>query len=96
MSAKAPRKKQSYGGCTVDHFSPAARDNWPKGINVVLSFEEALKLQLAVQDRLLAINGLNRSTKEGKAAAVNLCIYPQAQRITINADKLRSKQDAEA
>jgi hypothetical protein len=92
---KAVRKKKSYGGCTVDHLSPAVRDNWPKAINIVLGLEETLKLQLAIQDRLLVINGLNRSTREGKAAAVNLCLYPQARRITVNADKLRSKQNAD-
>jgi len=85
MNTEAMRKKRSYGGCTVDHFSPTAGDNWPKAINIVLSLEEALKLQLALQSRLLAINGL----------AVNLCLYPQAGRITVNANKLRSKQNAD-
>ena len=95
MRNKAQRQKQSYGGCTVNHFSPAVADTWPKAINIVMSFEEALKLQLALQDRLLTINRLNRSTKEGKAAAVNLCVYPRANRVTVNADKLRSKHNAD-
>lgn len=82
-------KKQSYGGCTVNHFSPALSVGWPKAINVVLSFEDALKLQLALQARLMEINSLNRSTKEGKAAAVNLCLYTDANRITVNADKVQ-------
>ena len=82
-------KKKSYGGCTVDHFSPALGPGWPKAINVVLSFEEAMKLSLSLQHRLLDINSLNRSTREGKAAAVNLCLYPDHRRITVNADKVR-------
>lgn len=89
MRTRTQRQKQSYGGCTVNHFSPVVAGTWPKAINIVMSFEEALKLQIALQDRLLAINGLNRSTKDGKAAAVNLCVYPEIRRITINADKLR-------
>ncbi len=83
------RKKQSYGGCTVDHFSPPVGAGWPKAINIVLSFEEAMKLSLSLQHRLLDINSLNRSTREGKAAAVNLCIYTGTGRITVNPDKLK-------
>ena len=52
MAKKTARKKQSYGGCSIDHFSPAKADGWPKAINVVLGFEDALKLQLALQARL--------------------------------------------
>jgi len=89
MAGKA-RGKQSYGGCSIDHFSPAIGPGWPKAINVVLTFEEAMKLSLSLQHRLLDINGLNRSTREGKAAAVNLCIHAdRRRRITVNSDKVR-------
>ena len=83
------KKKQSYGGCAIDHFSPAISPGWPKAINIVLSFEEAMKLSLSLQHRLLDINSLNRSTREGRAAAVNLCVYPGKGRITVNADKVQ-------
>ena len=89
MAKKAAKKKQSYGGCTVDHFSPAAAENWPKAINVVLGFEDALKLQLSLQHALIDINRLNRATKAGKSAAVNLCIYVGKGRITVNPGKTR-------
>lgn len=89
MAAKTQKKKSSYGGCTIDHFSPPLKPEWPKAINIVLSFEEAMKLSLSLQHRLLDINGLNRSTKDGKAAAVNLCVYTQTGRITVNADKTK-------
>ena len=89
MAKKAAKKKQSYGGCTIDHFSPAKAEGWPKAINIVLGFEEALKLQLALQARLMDINRLNRSTREGKAAAVNLCVYTDHPQITVNEDKVR-------
>ena len=89
MAKKTAKKKQSYGGCTVDHFSPAKKDGWPKAINVVLGFEEALKLKLALEARLLDINGLNRSTREGKAAAVNLCVYTDVNRIAVMPGKVK-------
>ena len=88
MADKA-RRKQGYGGCTIDHFSPAVGPEWPKAINIVLSFEEAMKLSLSLQHRLLDINGLNRATREGKAAAVNLCIYADRCRMTVTAEKVR-------
>ncbi len=83
--AKTPtKKKQSYGGCTVNYFSPAKAEGWPKAINMVLGFEEAMKLQVALQARLMDINRLNRSTREGKAAAVNLRLYTGRKRITVD------------
>ena len=90
MNAKVKRtkKKQSYGGCNINRFSPARADGWPKAINILLGFEDALKLQLALQARLMEINSLNRSTKEGKAAAVNLCVYTDG-RLTVNAGKVK-------
>jgi len=89
MAEKTARRKKSYGGCSVDHFSPQVKDGWPKAINVVLGFEEAMKLQLALQARLLDINRLNRSTRQGRAAAVNLCVYTDVSRVTVNAAKVK-------
>ena len=89
MPAKTQKKKQSYGGCAIARFSPPLGPDWPKAINITLGFEEAMKLSLSLQHRLLNINGLNRSTKDGKAAAVNLCVYTQPGRITVNADKVK-------
>ena len=54
MPGKTEKKKMSYGGCTVDHFSPAVQAGWPKAINIVLSFEEAMKPSLSLQHRLPA------------------------------------------
>ncbi len=90
MANKA-KKKESFGGCSIDHFSPPRGDSWPTSINIVLSFEETLKLQLALQARLMAINSLKRSTKEGRAAAVDLCVHTKANRLAVVADKLSKK-----
>lgn len=85
------RKKQSYGTLDISHISPPPKGNWPKGINVVLSFEDALKLHIGLMQILGEINSLNRATKEGKRAAVNLCIFKDIMRMTINKDKLKAK-----
>ena len=94
MPAKPQKKKSSYGGCTINRFSPPLKPEWPAAINIVLSFEEAMKLALSLQHRLLDINSLNRSTREGKAAGVNLCIYTTHGRITVNPDKVKLRPDS--
>jgi len=84
------KQKQSYGSCSVDHFSPPSQEGWPPAVNIVLGFEEAMKLQLALQARLLDMNRLNRATKEGKTAAVKLCVHVGIKRITVNSDRTRA------
>jgi len=85
------RTKESYGTCSVDHFSPPPSLVWPPAINVVIGFEEALKLNLALDEALRDINKLHRGTKEGKRAAVNLCVYTKrtSPQITVNSANLK-------
>ncbi|MBE3037344.1 MAG: hypothetical protein IMZ62_00805 [Chloroflexi bacterium] len=88
--AKTAKQKQSYGSCSVDHFSPPPQAGWPPAVKIVLGFEDAMKLQLALQARLLDMNRLNRSTREGKTAAVNLCVHVGIRRITVNPDRTQA------
>ena len=55
--ARPEKKKQSYGGCTIDHYSPARAEG--------------------------------RSTSSRRAAAVNLCIHIQADRITVTEGEVK-------
>lgn len=86
---KEIKTKSTFGTVRIDHFSPPLPEGTPKGINVVLSFEEALKLHIGLMQILGKLNGYNRNTKDGKASAVNLCIFTDANRITINEDKVK-------
>lgn len=87
--AREIKTKSTFGTVRIDHFSPTLPEGTPKGINVVLSFEEALKLHIGLLQILGKLNGYNRNTKDGKASAVNLCIFTDANRITINEDKVK-------
>lgn len=87
--AKTIKKKTSFGTAAVNHFSPTPKDGWPKAINVHLSFEDALKLHLGLGQILQHINTYNRSTRAGRNAAVNLCIYTDVKQVTINEGKLK-------
>lgn len=55
----------------------------PKAINCVISFEEALKLHLAIGQALAKLNSYDRSTKEGKRTAMTLCIHTDTNRIRV-------------
>lgn len=85
------RKKSSFGTVALDHFSPPVRagEHMPKALNVVISFEEALKLQMGLLQILGKLNGYDRGTKEGRRTAVNLCLFLDPPQITINEDKIR-------
>jgi hypothetical protein len=86
--AKKIKEKASFGTVTVDNFSPKKTDAWPNAINVTLSFEEALKLQLGLQHALLELNKLNRATTAGRRTGVNLCVWTEGK-ITINRGQVK-------
>ncbi len=53
-------------------------------LNVTLSFEDALKLSLAVDECVRQLNSYNRSDRAGKRSALNVTIHPSKPRITVN------------
>ena len=92
MARKAIKQKDTFGGVSVDHISPPkprGQESWPGSANIVLSFEEALKLHLGLGEILGHLNSYNRSTKAGKQTAVNLCLFFSRMRITINEGKTK-------
>jgi len=92
MAKKSIRTKSSFGSVAVDHISPPkpqGQERWPDSANIVLSFEEALKLHLGLGELLGHLNGYDRSTKHGKQAAANLCLFFPSLRITINEDRTK-------
>ncbi len=83
-------KTFSFGGCDIAKFSPkvVAMTSQTKAINIVIGFDEALKLNLALDECVRKINKYKRTTKTGKRAAVNLVVYLQANRLAVVEDKL--------
>ena len=84
-------KKESFGGCDIDHFSPPLSRDVPIGINLAISFEDGLKLHLALGQILGQLNSYKRSTVAGKLSAINLCVYTKTNRITITETILKRK-----
>jgi hypothetical protein len=88
---KGPTEKQfSFGGCDFTKTSPKLVDLSASTpiLNVTISFEDALKLNLALEECLRKLNSYKRSTVAGKKSAVNLAVHLNKNRVTINEGKL--------
>jgi hypothetical protein len=90
------KRKKSFGSVAVDHLSPEPVDAFPPGLNIHISFEDALKLHLGLSQILGHLNGYDRSTRAGRRMAVNLCLYPKKKRMTINEGRVRRKKSPES
>lgn len=91
MLKKTERTKgMSCGSCTFDRLNPPKSDLTPNTptINITISFEEGLKLNLALTARLLEINRLDRRMTEEKRAAINLSVNLDAQVLSVVPGKL--------
>jgi hypothetical protein len=79
------KKTVSYGSCVFQRANPSREALKPdtKKVNIFISFEEALKLQFAIIERLRAMNGYKRNTIEGRRQAVNLVVDLKRQYISV-------------
>ncbi len=79
-------KKFSFGTCSFNRTSPPQKLLSPQTrvLNIVISFEDALKLNLAVSECVRKLNSYNRSFRAGKNAALNLALHIDKGRISIN------------
>jgi hypothetical protein len=89
-SEKQPRLKQSFGASTYSKTSPPLGRVSPatKILNIVVPFEEALKLGLAIDQCVRRLNSYNRSTRAGKRSALTVAVHFNSQRITVHEGRL--------
>lgn len=85
------QKGFTFGTCDYSFTSPERGELSPETsvLNVVLSFEDALKLNLAIDECVRKVNRYKKSTKEGKRAALNLAIFLNQGRVSVNETKLK-------
>jgi hypothetical protein len=83
------KTKKSFGSVRGSRFSPPLPASVPKAINIHISFEEDMRLHLGLAQALGKLNAYDRSTKRGRQTAVNLCLYTEKSRITINEGVVR-------
>src|SRR5690349_12269196 len=84
------QKQFTFGTCSVNHLSPPEISPSTRAVNIVISFEDALKLNLAIGEGLSALNKNNRATREGRDAALCLTVYLDKKRITVNRGKVKA------
>ena len=92
-TVKSDEKTTSYGSCSFERVNPSREDLSPATakLNIVISFEDALKLNLGIDERLRAINKLKRNSIEGKRAALNLVVDLNVNNIAVMPGKLSRK-----
>jgi len=90
MADTISKKTFSFGGCTFSSTSPewAKVTTNTKILNVQITFEEALKLSLAIDECVRKLNSYKRSTRAGKRMGLNLAVHIGTHRVTINEEKV--------
>lgn len=80
----------SFGSCAFERLSPPAQkiQSNTKIINIKLTLEEALKINLAIDECIRKIHRYKGSSSAGKRALVNIAVHIQKRRITINEDQV--------
>jgi hypothetical protein len=89
--ADGEMKQFSFGTCMFERTSPS-RDKITGDtpvINVIIGFDEALKLNLAVDECIRKLNRYKKSTTVGKRAAMNLTILLDQGRVSVNETALK-------
>ncbi len=87
--AGVPEKQIDYhGGCRVYRISPDIAIKSVKSVNIVLSFEDTLRLSVAIQAAVLKLNRYNRSAKSGKEMGLCLSLKPETGTLAVFETKL--------
>ncbi len=82
--SKARTKSESYfGGCATDEIRLPQRSDNSQVVDITISFEEAMKLHLAISECLLKLNRYHRGTKGGKETSLVLSVKIDKERIDV-------------
>lgn len=81
-------KKDSFGACGFERLSPSELALTTPALNVVIPFEDALKLNLAIDECVRRLGRYNRAKAAGKSAALMMVIHLGSRRVRIQEGKL--------
>lgn len=82
------KKTSSFGACSFQKTSPAELSPDTKALNFVMSFEEALKLNIALDEGVRKLNSYNRAKASGKNAGLAIIIHLPTRRMRVVEGKL--------
>jgi hypothetical protein len=84
--------KESFGACTFSSMSPTTLAPNTKAVNFVLSFEEALKLNVAIAAAVQELTRKSRATPEKRRAGVKLIVHLEGkERIRVQIGRVPRK-----
>jgi hypothetical protein len=83
--------KGYHGSAGYLNLSPDVAKNGVKSLNIDITMEEALKLRLALDSCLHAVNRYNRNTKQGRSTGICLSLKTGSEAISVIETVLRSK-----
>jgi len=86
----ASEKKATFGTCAYGRTSPPGDQLSPRTgiLKVVLSFEDALQLNVAIDECVRKLNRYKRGGKVGKRAGLKIAIHLHQRRISVHEGKL--------
>jgi hypothetical protein len=84
-------KQFTFGTCEYERTSPARTElsNQTSALNIIIPFDQALKLNLAIDECVRRLNKYKKSTKAGKRAALNLTVHFNLARLAVNEARLK-------
>jgi hypothetical protein len=86
-----PEKASDYhGACRFGRVRPDVASRGIQSVNIDVTFEEALKLRLALDSCLHALNRYNRATTKGRAMGVVLSIKTGSSTIAVIESAMRA------
>lgn len=85
------RKKADdyHGGCRYTRTQPDIATHGVKSVNIEMTFQEAMRLSLAIQSALLSLNTYNRSTSVGREMGLLLSVKTDSTAISVIEKRVR-------
>jgi hypothetical protein len=92
IDEKVQTKAEDYhGGASYQRTQPDIGSQGVKSVNIELSFEEALKLSLAIQSCLMQLNRYKRSTALGREMGLLLSVKTESNAISVIEKRLKQE-----
>ena len=89
-SSDIKQKADDYhGSCRYVRTSPDIAERDIKSVNIELSFDEALRLLVAIQSAVLGLNRYNRSHTDGKQMGLCLSLKTSSNAISVIEQRVR-------
>jgi hypothetical protein len=90
-----PLKADDYHGLAgYVRTQPDIAEKGVKSVNIEITFEEALRLSLAIQSCVMQLNRYKRSATEGREMGMLLSIKTDSKAITVIEKRVRPQEEA--